>query len=674
VQNILFSQTNELRKPPEIQCPATSFLTECNYLCAFMIDLVNFSFDFGGRYLFREASWQIKPGERIGLIGQNGTGKSTLLRLISGEYTLTSGILSKAKEATIGFLNQDLLSYESDEDIFTVALGAFSRVTELEQEIAGVYEKMAEDHSDSLMDKLTELQAEFDALDGYNIHHKTEKVLEGLGFSTADLKRPLKEFSGGWRMRVMLAKLLLQNPSVLLLDEPTNHLDLPSIQWLEEYVKNYNGTVIVVSHDRYFLNGMVNKIVHVSGQKLTHYPGNYDNFIDSKAEREEIQQKAFENQQSYIRQQERFIERFKAKASKSTQAKSKQKLLDKLERVEAVEDDTVEINLRFEVKQPSGKVVASLKNVHKDYGAENVILDQAEAELIREDKIALIGANGKGKSTLLRIIAETETVQEGTCTRGHNVNAAFYAQHQLESLTLQNSILDELRSHAPDKTDQELRTVLGCFLFTGDDVFKKIRVLSGGEKARVALAKTLLTKANFLLLDEPTNHLDMQSINILIQALRQYEGTFIVVSHDRYFVSQISNKIWWIEDQKIKEYPGTYEEYVRWEAERPKTPAVQKPKEQSRPPETAQIKDKSREKEIKSLKKELEELEPAIEKNKKRLSDLEKEMSDPAIINDFSKMAELAKNYEDKKAEKITLGEKFESLFEKLLSLEEDKA
>lgn len=639
-----------------------------------MIDLVNLSFDWGGRYLLREVSWQIRPGERIGLIGQNGTGKSTLLRLINGEYTPTGGSISKAKDVSIGFLNQDLLSYESDESILNVAMQAFSRVTELEHQIAAIYEQMATDHSDELMNKLTVLQTEFDSLDGYNVQPKSEKVLEGLGFSTADLARPLRTFSGGWRMRVMLAKLLLQNPDVLLLDEPTNHLDLPSIKWLEEYVLSYPGTVIVVSHDRYFLNNMVNRIVHVTSQKLVHYSGNYNDFLESKSEREEIQQKAFDNQQSYIRQQERFIERFKAKASKATQAKSKLKQLEKLERVEAVEDDTVEINLRFQVKQASGKVVANLEQVSKSYGEGLSILDRSDATIIRGDKIALIGANGRGKSTVLRILAGHEPIQNGKSTPGHAVIPAFYAQHQLESLHIQNAILDELRAHAVDKTDQELRTILGCFLFTGEDVFKKIKVLSGGEKARVALAKTLLTQANFLLLDEPTNHLDMQSINILIQALQQYEGSFIVVSHDRYFVSQIANKIWWIEDQKIKEYPGSYHEFEVWEAEKPKTTPTEKPKPAPAPQTNNKPEPNEKQqaqKELLQLKKQLDQAEQKLNELNTKLKSLENEMAKPEIAANYNKIADLNKEVINTKKAIQLCSSNSDELLERIIQLEE---
>ncbi len=639
-----------------------------------MIDLTNFSFDFGGRYLYKDTNWNIKPGDRFGLIGKNGTGKSTLLRVITGEYSLTSGTYSKPKDLTIGFLNQDLLSYESDDSILNVALMAFSRVLELEKEIAHIYERMVDDHSDAIMSELANKQTEYESLDGYNIHHKTEEVLEGLGFSTIDLQKPLSQFSGGWRMRVMLAKLLLQKPDVLLLDEPTNHLDLPSIEWLEEYVKNYEGSVVVVSHDRYFLDKVVNKIAEVSFQRITVYPGNYEFYLESKAERDDLQQKAFDNQQAYIRQQERFIERFKAKASKASAAQSKQKLLDKLDRVEEVQTDETKINLQFKVTQQSGKVVSDLKDVTKRYG-DNLILNKANGQIIKGDKIALIGANGRGKSTLLRIVDGREAV-EGQSIKGYNVREAFYAQHQLESLNLGYEILEELQHFAPERKDQELRTVLGCFLFTGDDVFKKIKVLSGGEKARVALAKTLLSEANFLLLDEPTNHLDMQSINILIQALQQYEGSFLVVSHDRYFVSQIANKIWWIEDHELKEYPGTYDEYETWrkrrEAEEKAKPAAPVVKIESKPKvEVAAKPDANKDAEHKKLSKELTTAEAQVAKLNQQKEQLENEMAKPENVSNADKMATLQKEYNALATQIAAADKQYEAIFEQLLAFEE---
>lgn len=632
-----------------------------------MIDLTNFSFDFGGRYLYKDTNWNIKPGDRFGLIGKNGTGKSTLLRVITGEYSLTGGTLSKPKDLTIGFLNQDLLSYESHDTILNVALQAFERVLYLEKEIAKIYERMADDHSDAIMAELASKQTEYESLDGYNIHHKTEEVLEGLGFTTADLQKPLNTFSGGWRMRVMLAKLLLQKPGLLLLDEPTNHLDLPSIEWLENYVKDYEGAVVVVSHDRYFLDKVVNKIADVANQKITVYPGNYEFYLESKAERDELQQKAFDNQQQYIRQQERFIERFKAKASKATAAQSRQKLLDKLDRVDEVQDDNTKINLRFTVTQQSGKVVSELKNVSKSYGS-NVILQNTDGHIIKGDKIALIGANGKGKSTLLRIITGKEPV-EGQAIKGYNVKEAFYAQHQLEALNVQHEILEELQHFAPDRKDQELRTVLGCFLFTGDDVFKKIKVLSGGEKARVALAKTLLSEANFLLLDEPTNHLDMQSINILIQALQAYEGTFVVVSHDRYFVSEIANKIWWIEDHQLKEYPGTYAEYEEWrkrrEAEAAKNGTPAAPVKKVEP--VKEVKPANTGNEKKKLDRELADAEKAVADLTAKKEQLEAGMADGANV---SKLGELNKEYSAVLDKLEKANAQYEAIFEQLLAFE----
>lgn len=638
-----------------------------------MIDLTNFSFDFGGRYLYKDTNWNIRPGDRFGLIGKNGTGKSTLLRVITGEYSLTSGSMSKPKDLTIGFLNQDLLSYESNDSILNVALQAFSRVLELEKQIADIYERMAEDQSDAIMQELATKQTEYEGLDGYNIHHKTEEVLEGLGFTTAELQKPLSQFSGGWRMRVMLAKLLLQKPDVLLLDEPTNHLDLPSIEWLEEYIKTYEGSVVVVSHDRYFLDKVVNKIAEVAFQKITVYPGNFEFYLESKAERDDLQQKAFDNQQNYIKQQERFIERFKAKASKATAAQSRQKLLDKLDRVDEVQDDNTKINLRFTVNQQSGKIVSELQNVSKSYGS-NVILNKADGQIVRGDKIALIGANGKGKSTLLRIITQREQV-EGKAEKGHNVREAFYAQHQLESLNLDYEILTEMQHFAPERKDQELRTVLGCFLFTGDDVFKKIKVLSGGEKARVALAKTLLSEANFLLLDEPTNHLDMQSINILIQALQQYEGTFIVVSHDRHFVSQIANKIWWIEDHELKEYVGTYDEYEEWrkrrEAELKNNPQPKIAKSKAEPAkEKTTTANNNNAADQKKLNKELEAAEAAVAELNSEKEALETQMGQDENVSDAQKLATLHTEYSAVLAKLEEANKRYEAIFEQLLALE----
>jgi len=504
----------------------------------------------------------IKPNDKIGLIGLNGRGKTTLLKLISGELKVDEGSISMAKDCTIGFLNQDLLSYQSEEPIIAVAMKAFKEAVEIQSKIEKIIIALEKKYSEDLVNKLSHLQEQFEHLNGYSLQSQAEEILEGIGFSTADLHRPLKEFSGGWRMRVMLAQLLLAKPSVLMLDEPTNHLDIPSIEWVESYLRNYNGAVIVVSHDRKFLDNVVSKIVEVTQQQLVSYEGNYSYYLEEKELRETIQQNAFDNQQAKIRQAERFIERFKAKASKARQVKSKEKAINRMNLVEEVVTDSAAVNFKFKFKQRSGSQVISLKSVSKYFDSLK-ILEKTNATVARGDKIALIGANGKGKSTLLRILSGSEQI-DGERKIGYNVIYGFYAQHQLEALHLENDIITELKQEGSDKTEQELRGILGCFLFSDDDQFKKIKVLSGGEKSRVALAKTLISEANFLLLDEPTNHLDFISENILIQALQQYKGSFVVVSHNRYFVSQVANKIWYIENHQIKEYPGTYDEYSYW--------------------------------------------------------------------------------------------------------------
>ena len=635
-----------------------------------MLTLNELSFDFGGRYLYRDVNWQIKPGERIGLVGQNGTGKSTLLRIITGEYQPTEGGLSKSKDCTIGFLNQDLLSYESNESIFNVALQAFDKALQLQKEIDEIMIRLEYDYSDEVLNALGNRQEEFEALDGYNIQFKTEEILEGLGFKTADLKRPLSEFSGGWRMRVMLAKLLLQNPRLLLLDEPTNHLDLPSIEWLEDYLQSYEGTVIIVSHDRQFLDKMINKIVEVANKKVYVYTGNYSSYLTQKVERDDLQQRAFENQQQFIKQQEKLIDRFKAKASKATMAQSRMKMLDKIERIEEVQNDEAVMNLKFKIKQQPGKVLVELKNISKTYGTQ-LIFKQANATIDRGDKIALIGANGKGKSTLLRIIDQSEGTQSGAVEYGYNLLKTFYAQHQLESLNVQKEILQELSDMGSAKLENELRTILGCFLFTGDDVFKKIKVLSGGEKARVALAKTLIYEANFLLLDEPTNHLDIQSMNILIQALQDYEGSFITVSHDRHFISQIANKIWWIENGEIKEYLGTYDEWKFYMQERElamkQESAVAKKNESTNTVIKTVEKNTNSEsdKQKKQIQQQLDQIEKELEMLNIKKSEIElklSETSDAKVIGTLSEAYKILKSQIDEK------NTSFETIFEQLLS------
>ena len=649
--------------------------------------LTNVTFEFGARVIVQDATWHIQPGERIGLIGYNGTGKSTLLKLLVGGFTASAGTVEKGRDTTIGYLHQDLLSFDSNDSILKVAMGAFERVIELEKEIELLGKKLEENHEDEkLLHDYSDRLHEMDVLDGYNIHHKTEEVLQGLGFANKDLERPYREYSGGWRMRVLLAKMILQNPDLLLLDEPTNHLDLPSIEWLEKYLIHYQGSVVIVSHDKYFLNRMVTKIVELYQKELHVYNGNYDYYEAEKILRVEMQQRAFENQQDYIRQQERFIERFKAKASKAAQAQSIVKRLDRLDRIEDVEIERPNIKINFRVDKTPGKVLVELKHITKKFPAITIV-ENASAEINRGDKIALIGANGKGKSTLLRIIAGTEPF-EGERKWGHNVDESFYAQHQLEALNVNNTILDEMKECGSQQTEQELRNLLGCFLFGGDDVDKKIKILSGGEKARVALAKTITSKANFLLLDEPTNHLDIHSVELLIDALKKYEGTLILVSHDRYFVAKTANTIWEIDDNKIREFKGPYDEWADWKERNLKTAAAGK-KEAERlaatPVKQVETKkpvvehkqtaqgapiNKEAKKELQRQQKIFQQLEEDISKLNDKKAQLQLALASHETYSDKKKFIQAEADFKKVNDDLYQLNKQYEEVFEKIVELE----
>ncbi|MBX2932119.1 MAG: ABC-F family ATP-binding cassette domain-containing protein [Chitinophagaceae bacterium] len=646
-----------------------------------LIGLQNVTFEFGARVIVEDATWHIQPGERIGLIGYNGTGKSTILKVLTQQYTPSKGTIEKGKDTTIGYLHQDLLSFDTNESILEVAMGAFEKVKQLEKEIEELGNQLTENSEDENLlmlysDKLHDLEV----AGGYNIHHKTEEVLQGLGFDNKDLQRPYKEFSGGWRMRVLLAKMILQQPDVLLLDEPTNHLDLPSIEWLEKYLLHYQGSVVIVSHDKYFLNRMVNKIVELYQQQLHIYSGNYDYYETEKAVRIEMQQKAYENQQDYIRQNERLIERFRAKASKAAMAQSLIKKLDKLERIETAELERPNIKINFQVDKQPGKIIASLKDIQKKFG-ENIIIQNGNAEINRGDKIALIGANGKGKSTLLRIIAGTENF-EGLREWGHNVEESFYAQHQLEALNLNNTILDEMKECGSQKTELELRALLGCFLFSGDDTDKKIKVLSGGEKARVALAKVIVSKSNFLMLDEPTNHLDMHSVELLAESLNKYEGSLILVSHDRYFISKTANKIWEIVNHEIKEFKGSYDEWVAWNERMAKQKAQQekqkeqevkqivieqknKPQQKHNTHETTQLKN-----DLKQLQKKFSKLEEMINAITTKKNKVEEDLAKPENYTNHTAFSALEAEYKQLLEEKENLDKHYETMFEEIMNLE----
>ncbi|MCA6480746.1 MAG: ATP-binding cassette domain-containing protein [Chitinophagaceae bacterium] len=651
-----------------------------------LIGLQNLTFEFGARKIVEDATWHIQPGERIGLVGYNGTGKSTLLKVLVGEYSPSAGTVEKSKETTIGYLHQDLLSFQTTDTITRVALSAFERVMELEKEIEELGIQLEKDpENEEMLIRYTDALHEMDVLDGYQIHHKAEEVLHGLGFSNEDLVRPYQEFSGGWRMRVLLAKMILQQPDVLLLDEPTNHLDLPSIEWLERYLLHYKGSVVIVSHDKFFLNRMVNKIVELYQQQLHIYTGNYNQYEEEKAIRIEMQQKAFENQQDFIRQQERFIERFKAKASKAAQAQSVQKRLDKLDLIEDVKLERPDIRINFQVEKMPGKVLVQLKNISKRFGSIEIV-HNAAAEIERGDKIALIGANGKGKSTLLRVIAGIESF-EGERIWGHNVEESFYAQHQLEALNLQHSILEELQMCGSKKNDLELRSLLGSFLFSGDAVDKRIKVLSGGEKARVALAKTIVSRANFMMLDEPTNHLDMHSVELLAEALNHYEGTYILVSHDRYFISKTANKIWEIQNNRIIEFKGGYHEWVEWnermqkQQENAKSESKEKKAEklpEKKAEQAVEVKSmannqalKEKQKDLQREQKKMKQLEEALARHTARQKELEQAMSDPTSYANPVRFKELENEYNQNSQLCKDLSRQLDEVLEKVILLEE---
>lgn len=647
--------------------------------------LQNVTFEFGARIIVEDATWHIQPGERIGLIGYNGTGKSTLLKLLVGEYSPSAGTVERSRTTTIGYLHQDLLSFDTNDSILQVALGAFEKILQLEKEIEELGKELERTGDEKTLHDYSDKLHELETLGGYNIHHRTEEVLQGLGFSNTDLQRPYKEFSGGWRMRVLLAKMILQQPDLLLLDEPTNHLDLPSIEWLEKYLQHYQGSVVIVSHDKYFLNRMVTKIVELYQQQLHIYNGNYDFYEKEKAVRIELQQKAFENQQDYIRQQERLIDRFRAKASKAAMAQSLIKKLDKLERIEDSALERPNIKINFRVDKTPGRVLVELKNVSKSFG-NNVIIENASVEIDRGDKVALIGANGKGKSTLLRMIAGVESFS-GERKWGHNVEESFYAQHQLEALNVNNTILDEMRECGSQMTDLELRGLLGCFLFSGDDADKRIKILSGGEKARVALAKVIVSKANFLMLDEPTNHLDMHSCDLLIDALNKYQGSIILVSHDRYFISKTANKIWEIVDHQVKEFKGGYEEWVAWKERMAKNetksqkaeeaaPPVSKIKEDPKPAaepvkQTASLPiNKEAKKELQKMQKQFQQLEEKIARLNTEKSTLEAQLSDPETYSDKQKFLQTENAYKKAEDELNRCNAEYEKVFERIMELE----
>ena len=541
-----------------------------------MIQLQNLDLTFGGQPILRGLSWTIAPHERkrIGLIGPNGAGKTTLLRVIAGEQPVDAGTVQTGS-TSVGYLEQSINEQPADRTVRGEALRAFDDVLALEDEERAITQALddATDyesaHYERLLNRLERVQARLNAEQAHTIRARTDATLTGLGFETDELDRPLRTFSGGWRMRVALAKLLLQRPDVLLLDEPTNHLDIDSIDWLEDYLKGYDGTVVIVSHDRYFLDRMVTSIAELTRGHLEHYDGNYAYYLDERAERRAQWRARYENQQRRIKEIQQFIDKFRYNASKAAQVQSRIKKLEKMDRIPPPPSEDDRIAFQFPDPPRSGQTVLDLSAFSKTYATDEghtTVFDDADSLTItRGSKIALIGPNGAGKSTLARMLRGTEPF-DGARELGYSVEMAFFAQHQAEALDPGQTVLESLRAEAPRWSDTDLRTLLGAFLFTGDDVFKHVRVLSGGEKSRLALARTLCSPANFLILDEPTNHLDIQSKDMLIDALQQYDGTFVVVSHDRHFLDEVVERVWRVGGGAVRPFIGNYSE-VQWQLE-----------------------------------------------------------------------------------------------------------
>ena len=524
---------------------------------------------FGHKLLFENADWLITSHDRVGLVGANGTGKTTLMKVLAGLDTLDYGALTIAKGTTAGYLPQDGLSL-SGRTVFAECLSVFDELRAMERELETLTHSIAElDHTSTayadVADRYHRLEHEFQTRGGYSIEAEVGRVLMGLGFRKEDWERQTDEFSGGWQMRLALAKLLLQKPNLLLLDEPTNHLDLEARNWLEEYLHDYPHSFVLISHDRYFLDVTVNKIAEIWNKRFWFYTGNYDKFLAQKTQRNEQLQAAYRNQRDRIEQLEVFINRFRYQATKAKQVQSRIKELEKIERIEVPPEEKT-IHFSFTQPKQSGRIVAEFVGVAKSYagkdGTEKNVFRDVSFMIERGDRIALVGINGAGKSTLIKLLAGSEPLTSGEFRLGHNVDPDYFAQDQYKELNPDARILDDLGDLSPSSTQTELRGLLGCFLFSEDDVFKKLGVLSGGERGRYALLRLLLHPANFLLLDEPTNHLDLRAKDVLLGALMEYTGTVVFVSHDRYFIDNLATRVFEIGDGKVEIYPGNYEDYL----------------------------------------------------------------------------------------------------------------
>ena len=628
-----------------------------------MLSINELNLQYGSKHIFRNVAAQIHTGDRVGLAGVNGAGKSTLLRIMCGEQDVDPGIVSRASWFSVAYLPQEVTIDLDGRSLFDEAQSAFDDVLAQQEQLDRVSEELAlldpdSPEIDGLLALQGDLQHALDGCDVFRIRPQIERVLFGLGFSAGDLDRPVGNFSGGWIMRLLLAKLLLKKPSLLLLDEPTNHLDLDSLTWLEDFLLQYQGAMVIISHDRAFLDRVTAITWELSLGRLTVFRGNYSHYLVEKAQRLEMERAAYDNQQAQIRQSERFITRFRAKSTKSKQVQSRVKQLEKLDRIELSETER-SIHFNFPPAAPSGRDVLTLEDVRKSF-AGRTVFDGVSLNLQRGDKLAVVGVNGAGKTTLLKILAGLETA-EGTVRPGHNVILSYFGQHQAQELAGDQSILDTVYHTAVDMTITQVRSLLGAFLFTGDEVEKQVRVLSGGEKSRVALARMLVRPANLMLLDEPTNHLDMSSQEILQEALAQYEGTIIVVSHNRFFVNSFVNKVLEIRNGRATIHEGNIDDYLEWRR-----------REETRASETAtqsssatravaagdensadrKVQRRQRALERQELNKKIgpwrrksEEAEQEIDRHERRKAELEALMAEPDLYSDQERWSATSREY-----------------------------
>ncbi len=621
-----------------------------------MITINDLSLQYGDKHIFRKISNRINNKDRIGLVGVNGTGKSTLLKMIAGETTTDPGIIKRAKGDSTGYLAQEITGINLEESLYTEAKTAFAHLLKKQDELALIHDKLSRIDADAkemteLLEQQGNLQHDLDSGDIFSMQSSIEKVLMGLGFKTTDFDSPCSSFSGGWLMRLMLAKQLLAKPSFLLLDEPTNHLDVHTLTWLEDFLKGYDGGLIIISHDRIFLDNLVSSIWEISLGRLITYKGNYSKFEVDKVERLTILKAAYDNQQAKIDQTMRFVERFRAKSTKAKQAQSRLKQLEKMDLIE-LEDQETHISFRFPPSAPSGRNSVTIENLQKDFTGKHVFAG-LNLDLSRGDKLAIVGDNGAGKSTLVKLLAGLIQPDSGTIRFGHNVIVSYFGQHQAQELDAKYTVLETMNNIDVEKTITQTRSLLGAFLFKGDDVDKKVNVLSGGEKSRLALAKMIATPANLLIMDEPTNHLDMASQDILMEAMNQYDGSIIVVSHNRFFLDKFTNKTLEIKNGAGTLFEGNISYYIDKTQNKPTVKPVQKKQAKSveskaKGKKARQEQAQLRQQEAQTLgplKKEVKRLETEIEKQEELKTELEQCLADPELYHDQEKFTKKSKEY-----------------------------